>query len=102
MYGTGGKKTVIFNLLFNGMMADGSGATFGVIAEYGEDNVVIVDHVTSVHNQVITYFNFGKRSDWTITNCKAVQYTCYAGGMYFGGFSGVVDLGGSPFIFLLC
>ena len=86
LYGTGGKKTVIFNLLFNGMMADGSGATFGVIAEYGEDNVVIVDHVTSVHNQVITYFNFGKRSDWTITNCKAVQYTCYAGGMYFGGF----------------
>ena len=88
LYGTGGKKTVIFNLLFNGMMADGSGATFGVIAEYGEDNVVIVDHVTSVHNQVITYFNFGKRSDWTITNCKAVQYTCYAGGMYFGGFWG--------------
>ena len=86
LYGTGGKKTVLFNLLFNGMMADGSGATFGVVAEYGEDNIVVVDHVTSVHNAVITYFNFGKRSNWTITNSKAVQYTCYAGGMYFGGF----------------
>ncbi len=74
------------NLLFNGAMADGSGTTFGVLATYGEDNRIVVDHVTSVHSQVITYFNLAKRESWTITNCKAVQYTCYPAGMYFGGF----------------
>lgn len=84
-YGSG-QTFILHNLLFNGVMADGSGTTFGVLASYGEDSKIIVDHVTSVHNQVITYFNFGKREDWTLTNNTAVQYSCYAGGMYFGGF----------------
>ena len=84
-YGSG-QTYKIYNLLFNGAMADGSGTTFGVMATYGEDNRIVVDHITSVHNQVITYFNFGQREAWTITNCKAVQYSCYPAGMYFGGF----------------
>ena len=81
-----GQTYKVSNLLFNGAMADGSGTTFGVMATYGEDNRIVVDKVTSVHNQVITYFNFGKRESWSITNCKAVQYSCYPAGMYFGGF----------------
>ena len=47
---------------------------------------IVVDHVTSVHNGVITYFNFGKNEHWTLTNNTAVQYSCYPAGMYFGGF----------------
>ena len=84
-YGTA-KSYKLSNLLFNGAMADGSGTTFGVMATYGEDNTIVVDKVTSVHNTIITYFNFGKNEAWTVTNCKAVQYSCYAAGMYFGGF----------------
>tara|TARA_B110000444_G_C18835214_1_gene595565 strand:- start:15 stop:1829 length:1815 start_codon:yes stop_codon:yes gene_type:complete len=76
----------LHNLLFNQAMADQSGSTFGVLATYGEDNTIIVDHVTSVHSNTITYFNFGQREHWTITNNTAVQYTCYPAGMYFGGF----------------
>ena len=76
----------IHNLLFNGAMGDESGTTFGVMATYGENNKIVVDHVTSVHNGVITYFNFGKNEHWTLTNNTAVQYSCYPAGMYFGGF----------------
>ena len=76
----------LHNLLFNGAMADQSGTTFGVMATYGQYNTIVVDHVTSVHNQVITYFNFGKKESWTLTNNTAIQYTCYPAGMYFGGF----------------
>ena len=76
----------LHNLLFNGAMADQSGTTFGVMATYGQYNTIVVDHVTSVHNQVITYFNFGKKEKWTLTNNTAIQYTCYPAGMYFGGF----------------
>ena len=74
------------NLLFNGALADGSGTTFGVMATYGEYNKIVVDHVTSVHSNTITYFNFGKKEHWTLTNNTAIQYTCYPAGMYFGGF----------------
>tara|TARA_B100000287_G_scaffold432931_1_gene493424 strand:- start:1144 stop:2931 length:1788 start_codon:yes stop_codon:yes gene_type:complete len=74
------------NLLMNGVYADEIDALFGVLATYGESNVIIVDHVTSVHNSVITYFNFGRAERWHLTNNKAVQYTSYPGGMYFGGF----------------
>ena len=84
-YGTNQTYRII-NLLFNGAMADGSGTTFGVLATYGENNTIVVDNITSVHNQVITYFNFGKNEHWTLTNNTAVQYSCYPAGMYFGGF----------------
>ena len=84
-YGSG-QHYKLHNLLFNQAMADGSGSTFGVLAGYGEYNKIEVDHVTSIHSQVITYFNFGKLEHWTLTNNTAVQYTCYPAGMYFGGF----------------
>jgi len=74
------------NLLFNGVFAGGSGTLHGVLATYGNRNSIHVDKVTSVHSEVITYWNFGKQEDWVITNCKAVQYSCYPAGMYFGGF----------------
>ena len=74
------------NLLFNGVFADGSTTLFGVLATYGSGNTITVDHVTSVHNQVITYFCFGQEENWTLTNNTAVQYSCYPAGMYFGGF----------------
>ena len=74
------------NLLFNGVFAGGSGTLHGVLATYGNRNTIHVDKVTSVHSEVITYWNFGKQEDWVITNCKAVQYSCYPAGMYFGGF----------------
>ena len=77
----------IHNLLFNGFFADGSdAATFGVLASYGEGNSIEIDHVTSVHNSVITYFNFGFEENWVLTNNTAVQYTSYPMGMWFGGF----------------
>ena len=56
------------NLLFNGVFADGSTTLFGVLATYGSGNTITVDHVTSVHNQVITYFCFGQEENWTLTN----------------------------------
>ena len=74
------------NILFNGVFAGGSGTLHGVLATYGNRNTIHVDKVTSVHSEVITYWNFGKQEDWVITNCKAVQYSCYPAGMYFGGF----------------
>ena len=74
------------NLLMNGVYADEIDALFGVLATYGESNTIVVDHVTSVHNSVITYFNFGAAERWHLTNNTAVQYTSYPGGMYFGGF----------------
>ena len=74
------------NLLFNGVFADGSTTLFGVLATYGKRNTITVAHVTSVHNQVITYFCFGQEEHWTLTNNTAVQYSCYPAGMYFGGF----------------
>jgi len=83
----GENQTYAFkNLLFNGVFADGSTTLFGVLATYGVGNTITVDHVTSVHNQVITYFCFGKAENWTLTNNTAVQYSCYPAGMYFGGF----------------
>ena len=74
------------NLLMNGVFADEIDALFGVLHTYGEGNTIVVDNMTSVHNQVITYFNFGKAERWHLTNNTAVQYTSYPGGMYFGGF----------------
>ena len=59
------------NLLFNGVFAGGSGTLHGVLATYGNRNSIHVDKVTSVHSEVITYWNFGKQEDWVITNCKA-------------------------------
>ena len=35
------------------------GALFGVLSTYGERNTIVVDGVTSVHHEVISYFNFG-------------------------------------------
>ena len=55
------------NLLFNGVFAGGSGTLHGVIATYGNRNSILVDGVTSVHSEVITYWNFGKQEDWVIT-----------------------------------
>jgi len=74
------------NLLFNGVYAGGSGTLHGILATYGNRNSITVDHVTSVHSEVITYWNFGSQEDWVLTNNKAVQYSCYPAGMYFGGF----------------
>ena len=76
----------IHNLLFNQMIAGSEASTFGVMATYGNHNTIIVDNVTSIHSQVITYFNFGQRENWILTNNKAVQYTSYPYGMFFGGF----------------
>ena len=61
------------NLLFNGVFADESGAMFGVLCTYGEGNTIMVNKVTSVHNSVITYFNFGLAERWHLTNNTAVQ-----------------------------
>ena len=47
------------NLLFNGVFAGGSGTLHGVLATYGNRNSILVDGVTSVHSEVITYWNFG-------------------------------------------
>ena len=74
------------NLLFNGVYAGGGGTLHGILATYGNRNSITVDHVTSVHSEVITYWNFGRQEDWVLTNNKAVQYSCYPAGMYFGGF----------------
>ena len=74
------------NLLMNGAYADQSSALFGVMATYGERNEIWVVNVTSVHNSVITYFNFGRDEVWFLYDNTAVQYTCYPAGMYFGGF----------------
>jgi hypothetical protein len=74
------------NLLFNGVYAGGSGTLHGILATYGNRNSITVDHVTSVHSEVITYWNFGKQEDWVLTNNTAAQYSCYPAGMYFGGF----------------
>ena len=83
----GENQTYAFhNLLFNGVFADQSGTLFGVLCTYGSGNSITVDHVTSVHNQVITYFCFGQHEDWVLTDNTAVQYTCYPAGMFFGGF----------------
>ena len=70
------------------MFAGASGTLHGVLVTYGNRNHITVDHVTSVHNEVITYWNFGKQEDWVITNNTAVQYSCYPAGMYFVDFSG--------------
>ena len=74
------------NLLFNGLSEQLDFATFGVIAAYGENNEIIVDHVTSLKNTTITFMSFGDMLSWTLTNNTAVQYTSYFGGMWFGGF----------------
>ena len=74
------------NLLFNGAFDDGSTTLFGVLSTYGARNSILVDHVTSVHNEVITYFCFGQEEHWTLTNNTAVQYSSYPAGMFFGGF----------------
>ena len=81
-----GQVYKLHNLLFNGMMVDGSVSTFGVLVGYGEYNDIIIDNVTSVNNQVISYMSMGHMLGWEFTNNTAVQYTSYAGGMYFGGF----------------
>ena len=81
-----GQIYVIHNLLFNGSRADASGHTFGVMAAYGEYNEIIIDRVTSVHNEVISYMSMGHMLGWEFTNNKAVQYSPFPQGMYFGGF----------------
>ncbi len=76
----------IRNILFNGVAAGQTGSLFGVLSTYGENNTVVVDHVTSVHHQIISYFNFGTAQRLHLTNNTAVQFTVYGGGMWWGGF----------------
>ena len=84
-HGTG-QTYAIKNILFNGVAAGQTGSLFGVLSTYGEDNTVVVDHVTSVHHQIISYFNFGTAQRLHLTNNTAVQFTVYGGGMWWGGF----------------
>ena len=74
------------NILFNGVAAGQTASLFGVLSTYGENNTVVVDHVTSVHHNIVSYFNFGTAQRMHVTNCTAVQYTSYGGGMWWGGF----------------
>ena len=74
------------NILFNGVAAGQTASLFGVLSTYGENNTVVADHVTSVHHNIITYFNFGTAQRLHVTNCTAVQFTSYGGGMWWGGF----------------
>ena len=74
------------NILFNGVAAGQTGSLFGVLSTYGENNTVVVDHVTSVHHNIVSYFNFGTAQRLHVTNCTAVQSTSYGGGMWWGGF----------------
>ena len=74
------------NILFNGVAAGQTASLFGVLSTYGENNTVVVDHVTSVHHNIISYFNFGTAQRLHVTNCTAVQFTSYGGGMWWGGF----------------
>ena len=41
------------NILFNGVAAGQTASLFGVLSTYGENNTVVVDHVTSVHHNII-------------------------------------------------
>jgi len=74
------------NILFNGVAAGQTASLFGVLSTYGENNTVVVDHVTSVHHNIVAYFNFGTAQRLHVTNCTAVQFTSYGGGMWWGGF----------------
>ena len=74
------------NILFNGVAAGQTASLFGGLSTYGENNTVVVDHVTSVHHNIISYFNFGTAQRLHVTNCTAVQFTSYGGGMWWGGF----------------
>ena len=47
-----------------------------LLATYGNSNSIIVDGVTSVHSEVITYWNFGKQEDWVIKTVK--QFNTHA------------------------
>ena len=76
----------IKNILFNGVAAGQTASLFGVLATYGENNTVVVDHVTSVHHNIVSYFNFGTAQRLHMTNNTCVQGTSYPGGMYWGGF----------------
>ena len=76
----------IKNILFNGVAAGQTASLFGVLSTYGENNTVVVDHVTSVHHNIVSYFNFGTAQRLHMTNNTCVQGTSYAGGMYWGGF----------------
>ena len=46
----------------------------------------MVDGVSSVHHQVISYMNFGVMETLHLINNTAVQFTSYPGGSAFGGF----------------
>ena len=74
------------NILFNGVAAGQTASLFGVLSTYGENNTVVADHVTSVHHNIVAYFNFGTAQRLHVTNCTAVQFTSYGGGMWWGGF----------------
>jgi len=84
-HGTG-QSYVIKNILFNGVAAGQTASLFGVLSTYGENNTVVVDGVTSVHHQIISYFNFGTAQTLHLLNNTAVQFTVYGGGMWWGGF----------------
>ena len=63
-------------------------------------NSIHVDGVTSVHSEVITYWNFGKQEDWVIKivkqfNTHAIQLVCILVDSF-----GVVVLGQEPLIHL--
>ena len=81
-----GQTYAIKNILFNGVAAGQTGSLFGVLSTYGENNTVVVDGVTSVHHQIISYFNFGQAQRLHLINNTAVQFTVYGGGMWWGGF----------------
>jgi len=81
-----GQTYAVKNILFNGVAAGQTGSLFGVLSTYGENNTVVVDHVTSVHHNIVSYFNFGQAQRLHMTNNTAVQSTSYGGGMWWGGF----------------
>ena len=68
----------IKNILFNGVAAGQTASLFGVLSTYGENNTVVVDHVTSVHHNIVSYFNFGTAQRLHMTNNTCVQGTSYA------------------------
>ena len=67
----------IKNILFNGVAAGQTGSLFGVLSTYGENNTVVVDHVTSAHHNIVSYFNFGTAQRLHMTNNTCVQAVSY-------------------------
>ena len=71
---------------FGSFHNDHDASLASLLVDRGAGNSFKIDKVISSHMEVITYFSFGSDASWEITNNKAIQYSTYSQGMYFGGF----------------